>query len=274
MIYRNSLGREFDFDAPGVYTHRGALHDYELEVASLNGRIGSVARKESELAIEVYLAMAPEACAHAQNELCDILAADVQACRPGRLYDGPWYVECIVKSSAKDLWWYEGGVAKASLVFYVPDPVWTREHAERYWRASSGGSGGTLDYPYDYPHEYRSSSLRKTIDNPGFAPAPVAITVYGPTDAPRIVMGGNVYEVAAPLSEGDLLIVDGLARSIVRRRANGSEENVFSSRRGVQRVGSGSYVFQPLPSGASSLSWDGSFGFDVVVYERRMERRW
>lgn len=39
-------------------------------------------------------------------------------------------------------------------------------------------------------------------------------------------------------------------------------------------AGSGSYCFEPLRPGTSTVSWDGSFGFDITHYQEEGEPPW
>ena len=46
-----------------------------------------------------------------------------------------------------------------------------------------------------------------------------------------------------------------------------------SARRGTGK-GGGSYAFQPLTPGVSEVSWDGTFAFDLTVFEQEGEPPW
>lgn len=274
MKYVNHLGREFDLESHGLYTHRKAIRDYEWDIRKLGGAVSSTGRREADLPIDVFFAMDDAGeCRSAKDALSEILDTDANSGKLGKLYNGDWYVSCILKSSSKDIWWYEDIAARFSLVFYVPKTLWTRENSKQFWNSTSGGIDH-LDYPHDYPYNYRLSLSNSTIDNPGYLPAPVKFTVYGPASHVRIVAAGNVYEIDTSLEQGDVLTIDGLSKTIVKKKPNGEAVNAFHLRRGVQRMGSGSYVFEPLPPGLSEIYWDGSFGFDAVAYEQRSESRW
>ena len=62
MRYVNHFGSTFDFDAPGIYTHRDAIRDYSWSITLLNGRVSSASRAEATLSLVVNFAMDPEGC--------------------------------------------------------------------------------------------------------------------------------------------------------------------------------------------------------------------
>lgn len=272
MRYVNHLGAEFDFDAPGIHAHRGSIRDYSWDVALLNGQIASAKRAESSIPVDVVFAMGEGECIAAKDRMHEVVDADPIACATGSLYDGEWYVRCMAVESAKDLWWYDDGVAKYSISFYAPDPVWIRERAFSF---PKNGSGGGLNFPLNFPFNFGSpGSGVQMVENPGFEPSPLRIAVYGPAKNPSVVIGGNRYEVACEVPAGGKLAIDGMSKTITVADAYGREESAFSARRGEQHEGSGSYAFQRLGPGWQPVSWDGSFALDVTVYEQRGERRW
>lgn len=274
--YVNHLGEEVDLNSPPFHFKGPEVFDWELSPSTLNGRLSSFRRAQREGEFELVVAAASEEEGLAARDLLfDVADKDSSASPPvpGRLVIDGWWMECWLHRSQKDMWWLTGKGAAMRVGVLADVPLWTRESATRFWATSAGGPDG-IDFPHDYPSDYRAASTRRTVDNPASAPSPAKLAVYGPADAPRVRIGANVYEVDAPLGDGDILVVDGLAKTITRRRADGSAENAFWARRGEQRPGSGSYVFEPVAPGLSEVSWDGSFGFDLTLYERRAERRW
>ena len=95
------------------------------------------------------------------------------------------------------------------------------------------------------------------------------ITVYGPCTNPRITIGGNIYEVKTKLDTGEYLLIDSRAGTIYRVRVNGIKVNEFDSRNTEE----GS-VFKKIQPGYNLISWDGTFGFDLLLYVERSEPEW
>ncbi|WP_139652777.1 hypothetical protein [Raoultibacter phocaeensis] len=140
---------------------------------------------------------------------------------------------------------------------------------------SKGDTSGGLNFPFDFPFGFALSGTgSRFVENPGFEPAPIRLTVYGPAKSPVVIIGGNRYEVNAEVKEGGRLVIDGTVKTINVEDAYGRTENVFSKRCGNQREGSGSYVFQKVDPGHQSVTWDGSFAFEVIVFERGSESGW
>ena len=272
MRYLNHLGAVFDFDAPGIYTHRDALRDYSWDITLLNGRIASAKRAEVSIPIVVNFVMSPAKCNAAKERLRAVLDADPIAGKTGRLYDGAWYVACILQSSSKALWWYGDDTARCNLSFLASEPVWIREHASSF---SRGDTSGGLNFPFDFPFGFElTGDGSRFVENPGLEPSPVKLTIYGPAKSPVVIIGGNRYEVDVEVKEGGRLVIDGMSKTIDVEDMYGRKENAFSRRCGNQREGSGSYVFQKLDSGHHAVTWDGSFAFDAVVFERGSESGW
>lgn len=272
MRYVNHKGAEFDFDAPGIHTHRGKIRNYSWDISIMAGRVGSAVRADAKIPVAVNLALPAADCVVAKDRMCEVLDTDPIAAKAGRLYDGEWYVDCLLGSSAKDLWWYDGGVAVCELEFYAPKSMWTCEHDAFF---AAGDTSGGLNFPLGFPFDFGGGSGEANVlVNPGFCPAPLRIDIYGPAENPRIVIGGNAYEVECDVPKGGRLVVDGMAKTIELFDPYGRVENAFAKRRGVQMDGSGSYAFQRVPPGTSVVSWDGSFAFTATLFEQRGEPRW
>lgn len=272
MRYVNHFGSTFDFDAPGIYTHRDAIRDYSWSITLLNGRVSSASRAEATLSLVVNFAMDPEGCEEQKKQLCRVLDADPLAGKTGRLYDDDWYIECILQSSVKALWWYGNGCARCNLSFLASDPVWVRERVSVF---SKGDTSGGLNFPFDFPFGFENAGAgTRFLENPGLEPSPMRITIYGPAKSPVVVVGGNRYEIDVDVDENGKLVIDGTCKTIEVEDAYGRRENAFSKRLGTQREDSGTYAFQRLKPGHQAVSWDGSFAFEVVVFERASEKGW
>lgn len=162
----------------------------------------------------------------------------------------------------------------ASVVFIAAE--WTRTTTHSFYKRSSSAQSAGVGYPHDYPHDYGCSVQHGIVSNPAPTPSDICITMYGPAVHPYVIIGGNRYEVDVTVEDGGLLIIDGATktdRSIVLRSQTGVETNAFSFRRGVQKPGSGSFVFEQINPGLSIVEWSGTFGFDVEMFERRAMRR-
>ena len=272
IYYENHLGEAVRLYGGGVYAHASTLDDWRAEYALFGGRAARFSREAVEASLPVTIAAAtPEDGFSIRNRLFEVAEKDVLAKIPGRLFYDGWYVSCYVVASGKDLHWYSGRTAEVGLTLLLDAPMWTREHLQTFTKASASGG---MNYPHAFPFDFGASSLSKVVDNPGFAAAPAKLTVYGPADGPRIAIGGNAYAADATVPAGGRLEIDGLNKTVTVYDAYGNAQNAFHTRRGTQRKGSGSYAFEHVPAGSNAVTWDGSFAFDVTLYEQRAERRW
>lgn len=271
--YVNHKGKSIDLNSGGIYVSSGELSDWSIAYSSTNGRLSSFRVEQGSIPLSLIVGGRTDAKGMAKrNELYETVAIDVEAERPGRLYVGEWYITGYIVESRKDRYWYTGAAAEYEMEFVSARPLWTREHD--YSFRSMSREGVCLVYPHGYPYDYAAPSSVGVLDSPSVLPSPVTITVFGPASNPRVTIGGNRYEVAAEVPDGGLLIIDGLDRKITIRTEYGIEKNAFHLRVGKQKIGCGTFAFEPVPPGRSTVSWDGSFGFNAKVFERRYERRW
>lgn len=272
-MYVNHLGRSVVLNGGGIHLSSEGLADWSIKHEAVNGRVTSFRREPKKITLAAVLAFGSGDDGLAKrNELYEAAVIDVEAEKPGRLYVGEWYITGYIVASRKDRYWYTGAAAEYEMEFVSARPLWTREHDYSY--RSISREGVCLVYPHGYPYDYAAPSSVGVLDSPSALPAPARITVFGPASNPRVTIGGNRYEVAAEVPDGGLLIIDGLERKITVRTKHGIEENAFHLRVGKQKIGCGTFAFEPVPPGRSTVSWDGSFGFDAKVFEQRDERRW
>ena len=271
--YVNHLGETLDLHGGGIWCDSGELANWVWVAATLNGRTAGLYRSQRTIPFSLIIVGQTESRGlELRDALFETMEKDAIAGKPGRLYVDGWYLKCIVVYSRKDLYWVTGKAAKYELGLLADDPVWTKEHS---YSLAKDGTGNGLNFPYNFQYNFAGSSKEASyVDNPGIVGAPAKITVYGPASNPHVIVGGNRYEVEAEVKSGGKLVVDGNEKTITLYDEYGNSSSVFSKRRGVQRAGSGSYVFQPVPPGENLVSWDGSFAFDIVLFEQRSERRW
>ena len=59
-----------------------------------------------------------------------------------------------------------------------------------------------------------------------------------------------------------------LYRKIVKVKVDGTEENLFNSKNNE------SSIWEKIPAGLSIVSWNGAFGFDIILFNERGTPRW
>lgn len=274
LTYTSSTGKVVDLDAAGAYVGtapklRSRVWSYELSWRSAYG----VSRDAREATVDAYLS--PEA-ADALREQAD---RDVAGSSPGRLtFDGEWYQRAyLAKSDVSEVYGRRG--IKTELTFLLLDGAWRREVTTDFY-ANEVSDGSALDYPHDFDYDYGGSGANRTITVAGLVPADCRLTVYGPVTNPRITVSQgtftNVYKADVEVPGGSRLVIDGSSypKSIQLIGTYGEVEDKFASGLRGEGAGSGSYCFEPLRPGTSSVAWDGSFGFIMTHYQEEGEPPW
>lgn len=160
-----------------------------------------------------------------------------------------------------------------SIVLYG---MWWKESALTFTPNTQTQLGDMLDYPYDYPIDYGAADTDKTITVGGSTPANMILRIYGHCTNPRIKIGNNAYSVATTVGAGERLDIDTYAKTITRTAVTDTAVttvNEYANRlQGAEN--SGTYVFQRIPLGDNTVSWNGSFGFEILLREMEAETPW
>lgn len=245
---------------------RARVWDYSLASRGMTG----ITRKAREATVTVKIHDSP-ATLDLLRRLAD---ADMASGNPGTLIaDGEWKAGAwITKSEPQSI---TPTMVETQLTIVLADGVWRRGTTEHH-DPRADKAGGDLDYPYDYPYDYAGMSILGTVTNATGMPQPVKLTIFGPCVNPYVIIGTNRYEVDATIPAGSRLEIDAASdsRTVTMISDTGLRTNLFAKAvRGTGR-GSGTYVFEPLPPGTSSISWAGGFEFDLTVIEERSEPPW
>lgn len=274
ISYVNHMGTVVDMTDGWLLQQSTDLNDWAVSVEQLNGQAVGFRFAPSNKKLPIVLTASNELEGlRKRDELCNAAQFDIEAARPGRLYYDGWYLEGYIVESKKSLYQYTGAVCYYELTFLAEDPRWTLETTHVMQPGRIGGDSG-LDYPHDYPFDYAPEAYDTTISNGSAVPADFVMKFYGAVTNPRIRIGENEYGVDVTLAPGEQLIVDSRDKTITMVNAIGERSSAFSAHHGQLREGSGDYIFERIPNGLHTLSWDGSFAFDFTVYERRAEKRW
>lgn len=163
------------------------------------------------------------------------------------------------------------GPAKYTLTVALLDGLWRkRDDVQHFW---SDALQPGLDL--DYPHDYMPTTRNASVVNSAVSAMPFEMVIYGPVSEPSITMGGNTYELHMNIPSGAYVTINSVEgqRSIVMTAENGDLTNVFAKGERGTGMGSGSYIFEPLPSGEHQVQWKG-FGFDLTVIRERSVPAW
>lgn len=240
---------------PGVV--RGDSWDYKTGYRDLSYAVRK-ARKES-----VAVAMLDLADADALRLAAD---ADLSAMSPGTLdFDG-WTQRCYI--AGMELKTRTRGAATVGLEVVLLDGVWRKKD---YWEFRPGAGSGTVGtahgYAYGYAYGYPySEETSREIEVASIVASPFRIIVYGPAVRPSVTVGQNRYQVSTDVPDGGYLLIDSIEGTVTKVAKNGYCTNCLPDAVLGGGVGSGNYIFEDVPAGMSTVSYDGSFGWDLEVY--------
>lgn len=271
FIYVNHLGRRFDGLNKKVYLNYSELRDYSWSYETINNRISRFYRPITDRKIPLWVHCDSEAEAiRVKNELYELTETDVEARLPGKIYIGEYYTKGYITSSVKGDYLIHKKMCRIDLVLTSDDTAWYYEKLNVFPRGSVNemGIGSGTDYPYDYPYDYALSMAGRTIVCNSVGRNEFRLLIYGAVANPTVVINGHIYAINGTINEGESLLIDSITKTIVLTTATGSKVNWFDKR------SRDNYIFEPIPAGQNTVSWNGTFGFDLTVIEKRSEPRW
>ena len=268
FIYENHLGQRFEEDC--VYLNYSDLRDYSWSFDTLNSRISRFYRPVTERKLPlVIVGKTGDEATEIKNRLFEIAEADIMAKTPGKIYSGEYFTQGYITASAKSKYLINKRFSKIDLTLTSDDPAWYKAHEYRFFPTPSTDVGEGFDYPFGYPYDYLTKSkTTQNIDCNSGSENTFVIKIYGNASNPSINIGGHEYSINGTIGTGEVLTIDGMTKKITLSSQTGQELNWFDRRN------RDSYIFKPIPSGYHTVSWDGSFGFDLYVVEKRSEPRW
>lgn len=269
LRYVNHKGRVYDFEKGKIWPLSEALYDFDISYKLGNSQVISHSFDAKEIPLSI--AMNPDDSPSEMNLFYDILMDDVLEDVPGRLYDGAWYIECLLKKSDKRYWYRDSKSRTFDLALWAPDPCWCRD--VNYSITAVEVDNEWLSYPHGYPHDYGFSQPRRTITIDTLDECDFKLTIFGSVANPSVAIGDNLYTVKASIPEGGRVEIDSRAATVKIITPDGFVIDAYSATPD-EPMGSGSYIFEPIKPGIQDISHDGSFNVSLTVYERSQERRW
>lgn len=272
FYYEGSDGKRIELGGESPYfADPDALRNYEVDYSLIQNKVTRFTHDARKVDLPITItADTEEAGAALMEELVLAFERDIRNNAPGRFWIDDYWTQAFVQTLEFDcdgshgLWEIE--LATKAL---LPEPVWVLERKREFSTKKDDDDRRGMNYPHNFPFNFCSGTGTGTITNSLAWPCDVRIVIYGAATNPYIYIGENRYEVDVEVPEGGTLTIDGLDKSqIVLRDSRGHAENVFHRRlQGTQ--GSGTYIFEQVPSGSQAVTWDGSFDFDVYLLGER-----
>lgn len=206
------------------------------------------------------------------NQLMDDMSEtfdyDIRNRQPGKIWWNDRYKEAYV--TASDLSDYEEDfeAIESTITVSTTYPWWIKENRVEGHIGRQESTGNNLDYPHDYPFDYYNGIEDVQISNESISDCNFQLTIYGPCENPRLIIGNHVYGLTCTLEDGEYLVIKSREKKAYKVKITGEQESVFQFRDGEY------YLYEKLHPGIYRISWDGLFGFELTAYEERSEPRW
>lgn len=270
LKYKNHINEVFEFGKNGIFVNASDLHDYAWTATTIGNRINALSRGISTRTLPVIIICKTEEDGiKARNKLLEVVEKDVLAMQHGQIIIGNYYFKCFVTQSAKSAYLTTKRYMVLNLTLTSDYPYWVKETTTAFKTDNSGeGVGIGLDFPYDYPFDYFSTMASTTLFNSGFVPVNFRMVIYGACSNPSIAINGHTYQVDCEVGESEHLTIDSTTKKIFLTKNDGTVVNLFNKRNKA------SYIFEKIPVGEASVTWTGSYGFDIILMEERSEPKW
>lgn len=271
FIYEDHLGRRFVGLDNGVFLNSSDLRDYSWSYDAINSRISRFYRPITDRSLPLVInCESDDKAISVRNRLLELTETDIEAKLPGKVFVGDCYTTGYITASSKSGYLFNRRFSNIALTLTSDDPSWYRERKHSFVPGSGSASsisGGT-DYPFDYPYDYALSMNGSKIVCDSIGSNAFKLLIFGSITDPVVVINGHTYAIKGTVGVGETLLIDSLNKTITLTTAKGIKVNWFDNR------DRDSYIFEPIPPGQSTVSWSGTFGFELTVIEKRSEPRW
>ncbi|RDU22213.1 hypothetical protein [Anaerosacchariphilus polymeriproducens] len=123
-------------------------------------------------------------------------------------------------------------------------------------------------YPHGYPRGYAANEVDEIINNETLAASNFKMILYGPCSDPTILIAGHTYKVFATLERGEYIIIDSRNKTVYQYFEDSTSLSLFNQRYKEESL------FDKIPAGNLTISWNREFGFDLILFDERSEPKW
>lgn len=274
IYYENSAGEKLNLLSEPYRLQTGNLFNYawDYEYKKYSSRVKFTRFYKHISTVPLTLAItgrSEESYCSAINRFCEVTERDVINNTPGKLYVGEQYLECFLTESSKTSWESDITVLDNTVKLISPNPVWITEKNFSFQKKTAKEKiFEHLDHPYDYPHDLLAEPYGIDRIEGGTSDSHFKMTIYGPAVFPEIFINGYKHRVNTVVAEGEYLTIDSREETVVRCMVDGTKINEYDNREHEHSV------FKKIPAGIMETEWNGSFGWDITLFEERSEPRW
>lgn len=269
--YFSSSGEEYDLVDIETRIKEANFHSYDWEYESSSLTYGSKINRfiKSAKVYDATISFKGTVDKRKENinRFYEITEKDIINELPGRIVWGNYYIGCYIISSSTYPCENEFCTLK-DIKILCPYPFWISETTYNFYSYDTILSTNNKKYIGRYPYRYANGLSNAYIQNPHFTDANFDLIIYGPAVNPQVTIGETPYMVNIVLEAGEYLKIDSRAGTVTKVMVNGEIVNAFHNRQ------KGRQFFKKIPPGRHSVSWPGTFAWDIIIYEERSEPKW
>lgn len=266
--YIASSGREYNLTANGSLHRSANYYDWQWSVVGTtlqHGiRVSDFSRSPAEYDVELVIYGTPAQRRSFLTALHNDFENDMRTKKTGRIIWGDYYIDCFItqsRSAPLERWTHLSN----TIHIYVPYPFWVQEKKISL-PASGESTSGFLDFPFDFPFDFTAPVVGTRAIKSDFPfDSEFKMVIYGLAVNPRITINGYPYVLYATIPQGAYVIIDSRAHSITQYNSDGTQTNMFNFRNKTDSI------FQKIPGGNLTISWDASFGVDITIFQEKSE---
>lgn len=202
-------------------------------------------------------------------ELTALTEPDILNETPGKLYIGNQYITCYMSTSSEvQHYARRANWVRKELTVVVVEPFWHEEITQYFMIGQADDVQNGKKYNGRYMYRYISDISSREMMNDHYTASPMIITIYGPVEDPRLIIGGHEYTLTAEIVANQRIIIDQLRGTIVAKNPDGAETNLFDQRSKIHDI------FRYIQPGAQHVIYTGAFAFDITIVQQRSEPKW
>lgn len=269
--YIASSGNEYNLISDGIKHKDANYWDWAFKAEGTKLQFGMrVANfsKDAKTYKTTLLMYGPEVERRALfNALHDDFENDIRHQTPGKLIWGDYYLMCyIIESVTKPTRAITQTENEISI--FAPYPFWVQDYSVDFPKQEEQTGRQFLDYMYDYMYDYTTPKTGERNISRSFPfESDFSLTIFGEAVNPRVTINGYTYLLYMTINDGEYVVIDSKAKTIILHDANGQQSSVFDARNKAATV------FQKIPGGNLDVVWDSSFGVNLTIYQERSEPR-
>lgn len=266
LVHVNHLNETLDFYKLGILVDDNDLRDFEWSVSTANDKITGFTKGVVTKTIPLVFNVSRVNAEEIKNKFYEHFEKDILSVEPGYFELNGYRYYCYLTKSVKANYNKRKQYLELSITVSSDDPYWIKETTKTInFEDVSENSG--LRYPFKYSFTYTGLNSTNVV-NGNFVESDVIIKIYGACVNPLLKIEDNVYQVDVELDSFEYLEINTSKRTITKFSKYGDTSNLFDKRNKTYDV------FKSIPSGRLTISANGKFTVDIVMFERRGEPKW